>query len=284
MNKPSYLEDKFDIFTKEPIPYKSRDFYLYNLYAKKTNLINHFKILNNSEREQIIKELLKLRIQHKKIKYGLSTVEARSLIFPSPALLKKLDIDYNKLLIESNLQTKYDYYQIINTNLTNISKEIIVDTREQKPLKFPSKIKINNEGLKFGDYALSTNLENSICIERKSLSDFIGTMSQGFERFCRELVKAQDKNCKVLMVVEKNINESLSFNYLKECRYTKATSEFIFSRLRELIQMFPHFQVLFVNGRMESAKITWFMLNYGPNIFQTDIQYLYDSKQLKNIL
>ena len=68
------------------------------------------------------------------------------------------------------------------------SAKIYVDTREQKPLDFENLNK-QIKNLKFGDYAFSDRDSNTY-IERKSVSDFIGTLSGGFDRFTREIERA----------------------------------------------------------------------------------------------
>lgn len=62
---------------------------------------------------------------------------------------------------------------------------IIIDTREQTPWGFPPEVPVEISTLKSGDYALAG--DDSFAIERKSKGDFLGTISTGWGRFCREL-------------------------------------------------------------------------------------------------
>lgn len=62
---------------------------------------------------------------------------------------------------------------------------IITDTREQRPLEFlhlPSE----RGTLQSGDYSVA-GFENDFAIERKTISDLIGSCTRGRERFEREL-------------------------------------------------------------------------------------------------
>ena len=60
---------------------------------------------------------------------------------------------------------------------------VAVDTREQLPYDFPrSEVRT----LKTGDYSI-VDLEDRICIERKSKEDLFGSVGQGRDRFQREL-------------------------------------------------------------------------------------------------
>ena len=63
---------------------------------------------------------------------------------------------------------------------------IVIDTREQQPWHFPRHLAAVSRGtLSAGDYALEG--DRGFAIERKSLPDFVGTISSGWERFRREL-------------------------------------------------------------------------------------------------
>jgi ERCC4-type nuclease len=65
---------------------------------------------------------------------------------------------------------------------------IVIDSREQRPWSFtvPSVV----SALDVGDYSIM-GLESRIAIERKSLSDLMGSITRGRDRFERELAKAR---------------------------------------------------------------------------------------------
>lgn len=52
---------------------------------------------------------------------------------------------------------------------------IVRDTREQLPYSFNNKIPYIDKALKFGDYSIK-GMENLISVERKTLSDFYGSI------------------------------------------------------------------------------------------------------------
>lgn len=58
---------------------------------------------------------------------------------------------------------------------------VIVDTREQLPLEFKGVATIRR-GLKTGDYSIE-GYETRVAIERKSLSDLLGSITTNRERF-----------------------------------------------------------------------------------------------------
>ena len=81
------------------------------------------------------------------------------------------------------------------------------------------------ETLPFGDYAFSDLKMSCNCfIERKSLNDFIGTLSGGYTRFRNEIERAIFNDCYLVVLVERNLNECKSFNYLSEIKKKMSTT------------------------------------------------------------
>lgn len=82
---------------------------------------------------------------------------------------------------------------------------IVVDTREQRPLDFrPYEqygVTVERAALKAGDYSVK-GLENQVFVERKSLEDLVGTLSQGRDRFMREIYNRAMFASLRLLVVE----------------------------------------------------------------------------------
>jgi ERCC4-type nuclease len=77
--------------------------------------------------------------------------------------------------------------------------DIIVDTREQKPLwKKGTAIFFK---LLVGDYSTML-LRNRFCIERKSLQDLYGTITSGHRRFRNELIRAEVNEIALLLFIE----------------------------------------------------------------------------------
>lgn len=69
-------------------------------------------------------------------------------------------------------------------------RQIIIDTREQQPWRFPTERTIRR-ALTHGDYSLDT-LTNIVCIERKSLQDLVGSLNtrrSGDQRSRRDRLK-----------------------------------------------------------------------------------------------
>lgn len=74
-----------------------------------------------------------------------------------------------------------------------ITVKLIIDTREPWPhpwrTHFPDDIELVRDGLETGDMALACN--PGVVIERKSVSDFLGSITAGRERFEAELKRSR---------------------------------------------------------------------------------------------
>lgn len=89
---------------------------------------------------------------------------------------------------------------------------IVVDTREQRPLNF-GRLPLVRKKLDFGDYSLR-GFESRVAVERKSIQDLWGTLSQpvAWARFEREMQRAQLAGCRVHVVVEGHVGSVLVGN------------------------------------------------------------------------
>ena len=70
-----------------------------------------------------------------------------------------------------------------------LESPIIVDSREQTPWLFDG-LETRRQKLEQGDYSL-LDLEDVVAIERKTLGDYVSSITHGRERFLRELSRMQ---------------------------------------------------------------------------------------------
>lgn len=83
---------------------------------------------------------------------------------------------------------------------------VIIDTREQTPWSFdPTQVAASIGTLRTGDYALAG--DDGFAIERKTLDDFLSTISSGWERFQRELERARDRMPFMPILVEASLSD-----------------------------------------------------------------------------
>jgi hypothetical protein len=201
---------------------------------------------------------------------------------PSIIFYNTIFKDYYDACSSIGFENKFIHPNLVGDHFKNklTNKDTIyVDTREQSWLKFNTPFEIKTLG--FGDYACSN--DNCGCfIERKSLSDFISTLSvKNFDRFKNEIEKAKKNNSYIIVTVEEKLTSALSFQYLPHIsKKIKATPEYIFHNVRELLQSHDNLQFLFVDGRAEMTRIIESI--FASNCFykKIDLQLAYDMKIL----
>ncbi len=74
--------------------------------------------------------------------------------------------------------------------------KMVIDTREQEPYDYENSVV---KCLKTGDYS-TLGYEDEMAVERKSLSDFVNSITKGRERFEREILRAK-KDLKFFAIV-----------------------------------------------------------------------------------
>jgi hypothetical protein len=271
-----------DLLTNEFIKFKNREQYLSDDFNTKTNMKKWLKGLHIDEAREYCETILLRRKESRGIKYTPSQVELRSLLTPPIQYYNEIFDDYYNLCDKLGLENKYQNpTKIIDGQEYDKEKyKILIDTREQKPLKFDRET--ISQKLDYGDYAFSHPEYTCRChVERKSLADFISTISGGYDRFINELERAKEEEANLIILVEETINNALSFQYLPHIsKKIRATPEFIFHRTRNLIQMYPNIQFLFVNGRKESSRVIELIFTCGCYYKKIDLQLAYDNKVL----
>lgn len=262
--------DRRDLFNREPIPFKTKEKYFEQDFISKTTMKQWLRSQPIEIVKNYCRELLQKRIEKKGLVYCPTQVEMRSTMLPPVSFYEEIFGDYEAFCAELGLKSRF-----IDTNQYKANTDFIyVDSREQSPLSFNFPVQVTN--LSYGDYHC---LETNLYFERKELGDLISTISQGFDRFINEIERAKYNNANLVVLVETNLTKSLSFSYLPWIsKKIKATPDFIFSRIRELLQKYANLQFLFVDGRVKAAKIIEYI--YTKNLYNCDYQLLYDTKLL----
>lgn len=265
-----YLEyyPRKDLLTKELIEFKDYNQYFNQDFKNKNNLKKWLKTNPEEGKKWAIDWLLK-RKNEKGLIYAPSHVELKSLTAPSMDYFESIG-GYYKITKELGFLDRYNNDKLVLKNFGD--KKILVDSREQNAIKLNCKTSI--AALNIGDYSLDEKNDLGIYIERKSLNDFCGTLSKGLERFEKELGRAKETNSYVVMIVESNLNDSLSFNYLPQTKWVKAQPAFIFKNLRDLLVKYPlNFQVLFAEGRKDFALKIIKIFELGNQVKKIDLQF-----------
>jgi hypothetical protein len=266
---------RFDLLTGEKIEFKSFEQYFSTRFSNKNNMKKWFKENPDKNADMAI-SMLKERMEKKGLTIAPTEVEMMSSGLPSINFYEAKG-GYEKICDDLGMNLLYDY-SIDKMTFRNEQLEIIVDTRESKPFKFPNH-KIIEEKLDFGDYAICGK-ENEIAIERKSLTDLIGSFVSNFDRVEREFKRAKDKNAYLIVVCEESLATAMAFNHIPYIRrYTKLRPEVLFHNIRELIQKY-NFQFVFCDGVKRATEVTEKIFLYDGDIRKLDIQYAIDRKKI----
>ena len=272
-----------DLLTGELIKYKARDQYFTDDFTTRTNLKKWLEQQPLDDARGYCKGLLAKRKTEKDIKYTPCQVELKSLLVPAIPYYNNLFGDYYALCKELGFENKYSFLSSIPENLSmeGAGYEILVDTREQRPLTFKD-TKTTLCKLDYGDYRFIDDKKTCNCvIERKSLSDFINTISSYYDRFMSEIELSIKEESNLIILVEEKIQNAFGFKYLPYIsKKIKATPEFVFYRVRVLIQKYPQIQFLFVDGRQEASRVVKKIFASDCAYKQIDLQLAYENKIL----
>ena len=285
LNKEKYYHTyypKKDLLTGDTINFKTKEQYFNSDFNDKNNMKKWLKSQPLENSKEYCIDLLKKRKKDKNLIYSPCQIELRTIMSPSIVFYNKIFDDYYDVCSSLGLENKFIHPKNIsnqfNFKLTK-NDTIYVDTREQNWLKFNIPFEIKT--LPYGDYTCSN--DNCNCyIERKSLSDFISTLSVGnLERFKKEIEKARQNQSYLVVVIEEKLQSALSFQYLPHIsKKIKATPEFIFHNVRSLLQEYDNLQFLFVDGREEMKRTIEAILASKCFYKRVDLQLAYDLKLL----
>ena len=266
--------DKYD---KMLIRFKNKEYYFSTDFNSKANLKLWLDKVTKEEAQAYIRDYLLRRKEKKKLVYAPTQVELRSLPIPGMKYLNELFGSYYQLCDTLGFKLKHVKFNFYSQPKDISRCKVIIDTREQLPLKF--KLKSKSEALKFGDYKLDNeNFTCSCYIERKTLSDFYGTMTSGFDRFKREIFRAHEAGAYLIVLIESPFDSVYTFPHQKQV-YGKVTisPEVVFHSMRELLQEFHSLQFLFVKDRAEAVRIIEKIFASNCEYKEVDLQYAYDT-------
>lgn len=262
---------KKNLLTGESISFKTKESYILNDFDNKPQLKEYFRLNSKENNKNYIKDYLLRRKTLKNLEYSPSQFEIKSLIIPPVSYIEKQygKNTYSNISKEIGLKNRYDYCQSLSFNDKELS--FITDTREQSIINLSNK---TIKKLNYGDYTIQGS---NIFIEKKSLSDFAGTISAGYERFDREIQRVVADNSYLIILIEAPFSDILSINILPQHRKIKAKPEFLLHRCRELCNKYPNnIQFLAVDGRKEAIKIIPKIFQLNNNIRNVDLQFSLD--------
>ena len=268
---------RFDLFTNEPIPFKSRESYLLTDFCNKNNLKYWLKSQTLEAQKEYLKNILIKRKDLKNLTYIPTQVELRSWENSVGIVTyNKLFKNYYKLCLELGYFSRgFDNITektILKHNRSLNKNPILCDSREQNLLSWGNKeIKITT--LPVGDYSIEKD-NNNIYIERKSLNDLTSTFGpKNYNRFKNELIKTQDLGAYIILLVENDFNTVAGFEYSPHySKHTQMTAVYLFHQIRTLLQEFGCWQIAFCKSRTDMVEKIKFIFEMGEKAKNLDIQ------------
>jgi ERCC4 domain-containing protein len=252
--------DRRDRFTGEPIPFKSVDQYLSAEFLTKDNL-RKWIATNPAEGRQWAVDWLARRKAEKDLVYPPTQVELETMLCPSMHYYDRVG-GYNAICRSLNYVIRFEGGLEMGEPIDQV---IVTDTREQQPLDVGGiRAKLN-----VGDYGLNITRDVGVYIERKSLGDFIGTLSLGHERFLREMERAKEVGAYLIILVESLLADALAF----KPKHGTVSMGHVFKNLRDLLSYYTNVQALFVKNRAEAARVVVKLLEAGESVKYVDLQY-----------
>lgn len=129
------------------------------------------------------------------------------------------------------------------------------DTREQLPLTFNKDRfhEINIEALPIGDYMIEiwtgeTWQQAPITVDRKSLGDLYGTMTNGYERWKRCMERAKEHKVHMVLAIENTMTE-VHAGY----KYSQFSGDSMLKKLA-MLEVRYDLEVRYFNGRREMSR------------------------------
>ncbi len=251
------------------LPYTKFDTYFLNDFRNENEFYQWLKISSKSQIASYLPTTINKRIRYKKYQFAPPETELKTCSIQVLPYIRDIRLAYNSyedFCNKNNFNIMFKDRDII---VPNKNIKIAIDTREQKPFELNNGIIMK---LDIGDYtALGEDYSNTY-IDRKSTTDFIGTITTGFSRFQKELERAVILNAFIFILVESTISDLKQYN--KHTAH-KVNLDYVFHNMHRFQHMFPkNCQFVFCDGRENCIKTLNNILKCGKEIWELDAQYL----------
>ena len=257
------------------LEFKNYDDYFQRDFACYEQMIEWCEKAPPEEVKPYILDLLKKRIERKKLTKAPGTVELYTCELPPIRFYKHLFGSYKKACEECGVKPMF-YANLPEEFHKDCRKtKIYIDTREQQPLSF-----INSQSMKLdvGDYAVNGDDFNYTYVDRKSFPDLCNTLSAEYKRFVRELQRCRSLDSFWFIVIECDLYKMKAINTKSPKRYNL---NYVYHSLRELQTQFSDCcQFVFAGNRSGSQMLIPKLLTLGPKIWHTDVQYFLDQGEM----
>jgi hypothetical protein len=117
-------------------------------------------------------------------------------------------------------------------------------------------------------------------VDRKSYQDFCSTVTNGYNRFVKELERCKSLGCFLFIVVESAFGELEEENRKS---FKKFKLDYVFHQMREIQAEYSDCcQFIFSGSRENSELLIPKLLVLGTQLWRVDVQYFWDKKIKEN--
>ena len=261
-----------NLLTGTLLPFKNLETYFTEDFENREQLLRWCGFEEEAVVKEYIKNLLKRRIEEKELRFAPCHLEIETSTLPSIDIYKKFFGSYSAVCQEIGSSPMFgkNLPKAFHEDYSNTL--VFVDTREQQPLKFDNEREVK---LDFGDYTAGGSAYTKTFVDRKSESDFKGTLvGENLDRFRRELERCRQMDSYLYIVVESSLEKIETNNPFGA---HKANLKFIYHNMRLLQQEFAGYcQFVFSGSRKNSTVIIPKLLAMGPKLWEVDVQYFID--------
>lgn len=274
LKKAEYYEThvpRYNKLTGQKIVFKDTDSYFTHDFDSRKQISMWCAKAPAEEVKAWLLESLAVRAKRKGDKYAPCSVELQTVKMADISIYEKFFGSYDVACALVGLEPRLKTVKPKSTKKLIKDIEILIDTREQKPLSFSNSVESK---LSVGDYTLSGDNFSNTYIDRKSENDFRGTMSSaaGFDRFCREVERAIALDCYLIVLIEAGL-EKIGQDTYKD--YGQASPEHAFRNMRKILELYPRkVQFIFSGNRKNSEYLVPILLQMGQESWEYDMNYI----------
>ena len=282
LNLASYYtryHPRLNKLTGDPLPFKKFDEYFERDFSTKQQLLKWCKENPKNQVKEYATSLLQKRHWRKGRKYGPFHLETKNSFMPSISIYKELFGNYSAACEAVGCEPLYNKKLPKDFFSFPLPKDlaIAIDTREQKPLRFKE---CENQTLKLdiGDYTALGEYYNYTFVDRKSGNDLQGTLAKNnIERFRREILRAKEMDAYLFVIIESSVEKIIKENKIFNRR---ANIDYTLRQIKDICHDYPRAcQFIFAGNRENAEYLIPRLLVSGKNIWQTDMQYFWDTRE-----
>lgn len=252
---------RVSLATGEPIVFKDPESYLVSCFNSDEEMRRWFanKEVSSYAKLKLCQILLESYMSSRNLAHTPTEFELMTIPCPTARFIKEAG-----LTLEKPPLFKWEAAPKVE-----LAESYFVDTREQKPFEMPNAVVTK---LDIGDYAAGGRFFDNVFCDRKSVSDFIGTMSGGFERFEREVQRSVETDAFLYVIIEGSRED-----VRKDCLQfaSEKVYSLVFNHARKLIRNYPNrIQFVLAGDRDKAENLTKHVLSAGKAGTQYDYQYI----------